>query len=66
MPATTGFAWLATNRSPKKGYALYPGRDTASAVRIMQDLIWILTGKRWGRDEADGASGTEGPALLNS
>jgi len=32
----------------------------------MQDLNWIPTGKRWGRDEAGGAFGTDGPALLNS
>jgi hypothetical protein len=64
MPAT-GFATWCDEPIAEK-YALYPGRDTASAVRTMQDLNWILTGKRWGRDEAGGAGGTLGPALLNS
>src|SRR5262245_6882593 len=66
MQATTGFAWLATNPSPKRDYALYLGRGTVSAVRTTQDLNWMLTGKRWGRDEAGEAAGTGGPALLNS
>src|ERR1035437_1419599 len=61
MPATMASAWFATSRLPKKSCARYPGRGTASPARRMPHWNWVLTGKRWGRDEAGGAAGIDQP-----